>query len=127
MAYTRRQQATLMEAFRDHGATPQVARLAARELGIREQDAIRSVSAFQEAFAIGVQAFTEAGDFRDAGGFTESAEGTNSAGSETRHQAWMRESAARMAERANAAKTKGLQNASLQELEALTAIQFPRI
>ena len=124
MAYTRRQQAALMEAFRDHRATPQVARLAARELGIREQDAIRSVSAFQEAFAIGVQAFTEAGDFRDAGGFTESAEDTIACGGETKHQAWMRESAARMAERANAAEAKGLPNASLQELEALAAITF---
>jgi hypothetical protein len=126
MAYTRRQQAALMGVFKDHGATPQVARKAARELGIREQDAIRAANAFQEAFANGVRAFTEAGDFREVGGFTESDPDMNATGGETKHQAWMRESAARMAERANAAEAKGLRNASLQELEALAAITFGR-
>jgi hypothetical protein len=36
----------------------------------------------------------------------------------------IRESAELMVQRANAAKAKGLRNASLQELEALTAISF---
>lgn len=36
----------------------------------------------------------------------------------------IRESAERMVERANAAEAKGLQNASLQELEAVAALTF---
>ena len=102
----------LLETFKRDGATPEVAKRAARSLGISESVAVKSASVYRKSYE---EALVAAGVGIDPKGPAESARSRQ-----------LRESAERLITRAHAAEAKGLPNASLQELEALAAISFGR-
>ena len=132
---TSKQATALLRAFQEQGATPDVARRAARQFGIPEQVAVRAASAFTETMEKATKLyFTEAGPelaakaahaFSESSGgrtFGESAEGSSEVDLSTVPR-FIRESAERMAEQANKAEAD-LRHASTGDLQALAAMKF---
>jgi DNA-binding transcriptional regulator PaaX len=92
----------LAKFFADFGTSDRTVKSAARRMKISESSAAAAAREYDRASL----AIYESVDH-----------GRNPA-----RERFIRESAGRLAERANAAEAKGLRNASLQELEALTTI-----
>ncbi len=131
---TSKQATALLRAFQEHGATPDVARRAARQFGIPEQVAVRAASAFTETMEKATKLyFSEAGPdlaaraahaSSESSGertFGESAEGSDVDVSTLPR--FIRESAERMADQANKADAD-LRHASTRDLESLAAMKF---
>ncbi len=103
---------SLMEAFKREGATPAVAKRAARSLGISETLAVQTARAFEEAYSKAIRSLASSRKLPP-----------EVAAEVTRGQQ-RRESAQRLIDRADAAESKGLSKATTQELEAVAALTF---